>query len=592
MKMFFCKQLTFLSVDCAIFVVAFFSGIFALTQNRIVMQKPHYRSYGPLRFLLMGLISATLFLMGCLKEDDITNLKNIQLPTYNPTIAVPLGSATLSLNDLLNQVGDVDLLYVDQDGMLRVYYRSKLLSEYAGDLIEFDTQQADTTVNLMFPVSLPAGDSITISHMFNQQFFNVQGDIVDSIRWKDGTLTIEVESMMDHNGRIVVTSPHIMKNNVPLRQSFDLTYTGTLPVQQSVNINLNGYSFHPDHSAGSNDLHYYMDFTLIGDNNPDPGPYPISVNIEMDDLKYRVLFGQIANRSMAILSDEIEIPMFETSSSGSFWVNDPRIGIHFSNSFGIPIAVNLDPLRGVSDVNPPYIVDLFGPGLPTPFILNSPTIAELGQRAKSSIFLDKNNTNIDDFLNLLPSSVEYGIEGTINPAGATPGNFVMDTSYFEVEVEIEIPLEGYASGFTLQDTLAFTLFGDSEDGPEDMIDWILFRVNGESTFPFDARVQVYFLDSNQVMVDSLFEKLTKVIPGALPGPPPHYNPLQPSYASFDIKADNAKIKRLNERVGYMVLSGTIDTSGGGNQVVRIRSDNYLKLEMGVQSKVRLDPNDM
>jgi len=551
-----------------------------------IMQKTVRSGNFPGGLFMVMLVVPIMMWSSCSKIEDFKDLRNIHLPTWNPTIAVPLGSATLSLKDILKQAGEIDFLYEDPDGMLKVYYRSRLLSEYAGDLIQFGKQSKDEVLQVLFPTALPAGDSIVLSYMFSQNFFNVDGDVVDSIRFREGFLTLEVESMMDHDSRLVLTSPTITRNNVPLRQVFDLKYTGTLPVQHSITVNLDGYSFLPDNSGGTNQLHYYLDFTVYGDNNPNPGPYPVKVNVEIDQIKYRVLFGQIANRSMAILNDVIEIPLFETGLGGTFRVNDPRIGIHISNSFGVPISIGLDPLKGISDINPPYVVDLSGPGLPVPFSLNAPTIAQLGQRVKTSIVLNKQNSNIDDFLNLLPQKIEYGVEGIINPAGSAPGHFVMDTSYFDVEIEIEIPLEGYASGFTLQDTLAFAFDEDPE-----MIDWIIFRVNAESTFPFDAKVQVIFLDDNYQIIDSLFDKQTRIIPGALPGPPPGYKSTVPAYASFDIKADRAKIARLSGKAKYMILQGAIDTSGGGSSVVRIYTDNYLKVEMGIQSKVKVDLNN-
>jgi hypothetical protein len=523
----------------------------------------------------------------CSKIEEFEDIKIHPPDSWNPEIALPLGHATLTLQDILNQVGDIDFLYEDPDGMLRVYYRSSLISEYAGDIVKFDRQEDDTTVNLIFPVSLPVDDSLMLSYKFAQKFSNVEGDVVDSIRFQAGELIVEVESFMDHDARLVVTSPHIVRNNVPMRAEFDLSYYGSLPVSRSVSIDLNGYSLTPDHAAGGNDLHYYLDYTVYGDNNPDPGPYPVKVSVALDNLQYRVLFGQIANRSIAILNDVIELPMFANGLGGSFRVNDPRIGIHITNSFGIPISIGLDPLRGISDINPPYIVDLSGPGLPVPFLLNSPTIAQLGQRVKTSIELNKQNSNIDDFLNLLPQKIEYGVEGIINPAGVTPGNFMMDTSYFEVEVEIEIPLEGYASGFTLADTLEFSM-----DEDLDILEYILFRVNAESTFPFDARLQVTFLDENYQILDSLFGAPQRIIPGALPGPPPLYKSTEPAYATFDIRADRSKLANINQKARYMFLSAFIDTSGGGAQVVRIYTDNYLKMEMGVQAKGTLKINEI
>jgi hypothetical protein len=538
--------------------------------------------------LISGFLLALLIVIfqGCVKEDDFKGLKDVKIQTWNPTIAAPLGGATLTLKDIMKQVGELDFLKEDPDGSLRVYHRSTLLSETAGELITFDRQEIDTTVSVLFPVTLPVNDSLVLSYKFLQKFSNSFDDVVDSIRFYQGLLEIEVESMMDHNARLVISSPFISKNNVPFRAELDLKHTGSLPVVSTASVNLNGYSFIFDHAGGNNDLAFFIDIIVHGDGNPNPGPYPLKITISQDQLRYRALFGQIKTRSMALLKDVITLPLFENGLGGTFRINDPKIGIYIRNSFGIPISIAIDPLKGFSDVNPPFTVSLSGSGLPVPFMLNSPTVQQIGQKVNTNIVLNKLNSNIDDFLNLMPQKIEYGVEGIINPAGVTPGNFVLDTSAFEVEIEIEIPLEGYASGFTLQDTMELTFEEDLS-----MLDWILFRVNAESTFPFEAAIQVIFLDALFQPIDSLFTVSTVIIPGALPGPPPLYKSTTAAYRSFDIRADRQKLGKLNGKVRYMVLKGRIDTSGGGNKVVKIYTDNYLRMDMGIQGKASISPDD-
>jgi hypothetical protein len=527
-------------------------------------------------FLIAGL---AMLLSGCMKEDDF---KDFNPPSLNPTIAFPVGTAKLTIADILNEAGESEFLKQDSMGFLTIYHRSVLVSETAGDLIKFDRQEMDTSVKIIFPVNLPAGDSLTLSYLFSQKFSNSYDDVVDSIRFRQGVFTIEVESNMDHDAKLVLASPFIAKNNVPFRREFDLKYTGTLPVKASVQISLDGYSFLFDHVGSANNLNFYMDVKVYGDNNPDPGPYDITVKMAHDNMVYRALFGLIKTRSMALLNDKIRIDIFDKGLGGDFRVNDPRIGIYFRNSFGIPISIAIDPLKGHSDHNPPYDVNLGGPGLPVPFMLNAPNVNQVGQFAYSSIKLNKGNSNIDDFLNLLPQVIEYGVEGVINPSGVAPGNFVLDTSYFEVEVEIELPLEGYASGFTLQDTMDFDFEADFDQ--IEQIEWIMFRLNAESTFPIEALAQVVFLDSNYAVLDSLFKTASVVVPGASPGPPPFYKATQPVFRTQDIKLDAAQIRNIRKSK-YVLLRGSLSTAGGGNKVVRIYTDNYLQISFGVQSKV-------
>ncbi|MFO7723115.1 MAG: hypothetical protein R6V49_07825, partial [Bacteroidales bacterium] len=160
-------------------------------------------------FLLMLLFAgAAVLSSGCLKEDDF---KDFNTPTLNPTIAFPVGTAKLTIADILNEAGESEFLMEDSTGFLTIYHRSTLVSETAGDLIKFDRQEMDTTVNIIFPVNLPVGDSLVLSYPFTQTFSNSDDDVVDSIRFKQGDFIIEIESMMDHDAKLILSSPFMSR---------------------------------------------------------------------------------------------------------------------------------------------------------------------------------------------------------------------------------------------------------------------------------------------------------------------------------------------------------------------------------------------
>lgn len=530
--------------------------------------------------LMLGMM---LFLGSCAPDLEFGKFR---APEWNPNLAVPLATAKLTIDDLLKKTGEIEYLKQNSDSSLSLYHQSQVLSEYAGDVVKFGDQSKDTTVNVLFPVSLPPGDSITLSYFFKQKFVNSNGDEVDSMRFKGGTFNMSIESMMPHNARVILTTPYITKGGVPFRRTFDLIYTGTLPVIASVQLNLSEYTFVYDNVSNENNLFYFFDVRLYGDNNPNPGPFSIKLNVSQHDMEYKALFGLIKTRSMALLSDTISLNIFEKSLGGNFWVNDPRIGIHIRNSFGIPIDLSIDPLKGTSTINPPYSVQLTGSGLPVPFSLNAPNYTQIGQHVNTDLYLDKTNSNLAAFLNLLPQKIIYGVEGVLNPTGL-PQNFVLDTSHFEVNIEVEIPLEGYASGFTMQDTMEFEV-----DEEIEYIEWVLFRIFAESTFPVEAALQIVFLDSNYTALDSLWATPTAIIPGASPGPPPSYKSTVPTFKTIDISLPATRIANINGKTRYLQVRGTINTGGGGNKVVKIYTDNYLKMTVGAQAKFKVDPNNL
>jgi len=78
------------------------------------------------RSLLFGLVTATAFaLTGCSKE-------NIDDIAWNPTVAIPLVSTSLSLDDILNDT--TGIIIKNPDASLSLFYTTDLSSPNAEDL--------------------------------------------------------------------------------------------------------------------------------------------------------------------------------------------------------------------------------------------------------------------------------------------------------------------------------------------------------------------------------------------------------------------------------------------------------------------------
>ena len=91
-------------------------------------------------------------------------------------------------------------------------------------------------------------------------------------------------------------------------------------------------------------------------------------------------------------------------------------------------------------------------------------------------------------------------------AGANPDmdesivGFVNEDSYFLVNVDVELPLEGTVNNLVLQDTVDLDL-----TELEDVIS-AEFKTVIANDFPADVTLQGYFYDDNNVLLDSLFDE--------------------------------------------------------------------------------------
>ncbi|MBK6410088.1 MAG: hypothetical protein IPF78_10360 [Flavobacteriales bacterium] len=86
------------------------------------------------------------------------------------------------------------------------------------------------------------------------------------------------------------------------------------------------------------------------------------------------------------------------------------------------------------------------------------------QSALNTFNLDQGNSNIDLFIENLPSRVDYALDITINPLGdiSNGHDFLYHDSKLSADLEIDIPLNLIATDLTLRKTVALDLPGNAD----------------------------------------------------------------------------------------------------------------------------------
>ena len=282
----------------------------------------------------------------------------------------------------------------------------------------------------------------------------------------------------------------------------------------------------------------------------------------------------------ATLGDSFDIGFFENSQSGTFTIADPRIKFILKNSNGIPLAASITRFEGTNtDNNRVSLIGVPDP-LPIPIIPNS----EMWTTQVDSFELNKNTSNLADYINNRPASNYYEIDVKTTNTGSDR-HFLSDSSKVSARVEIEIPLEGTAKDFVLESSQPFSLELENPDQVKE----ILVRLYTENGFPADIATQLYFEDSvSNTVLDSLIIGDILILPSANVDRNGKVNMINPK--TTDIVMGTANVLRITaaNRIRIKAYFNTLKENGGNQPDVKFYDSYDFLLQMGVQAEVLID----
>jgi len=512
----------------------------------------------------------------CLK--DKFNFDRMAQVEWEPTLAAPLLHTKLTLWDALNDWDSSHLFVQDQTHFLTLMYRGTVFSQTANQLITIPDQS--------FPAINHNFDNITpqqeVEFSFNIDYNSSNSDSIYEIYVKQGNWNLNYNSNLKENATITINFPTITKitDNSPL-SFIDSIASGN----QSVNhqSNLAGYKIVLNHHRLPCNLKVRFQTGVVTTNNT------INITNDVSNILYSKLVGYFSQPAFDILKDTVYLDIFKRNLSGRFTIVDPQLNIYVSNSYGFPINIAFTQFASYRSVAPLSTVPISGSGFLNPWTINSPTLAQSGQTLITPLLLNKNTSNIDDAINISPQYIVYNTSALGNPAGFISGapNFVLDTSKFKVDVDVELPLYGKAIDFTVQDTFKMEEFKTEN---RDKIDWAAIRVITTNGFPVDVNLQLIFTDTLYNRIDSLY--LTgddnQIISSGILGVAPDYRVIMPY-----IKRSETTIS--GERINYMIahdvkkvlLKAVLNTANNHGTDVKFFSDYAIDVKVGVKTHLKI-----
>jgi hypothetical protein len=530
------------------------------------------------KHLFIAFFIALLSILSC-KKDKLDKLKE----DWNPTFALPLINSSLGISHILKEDGPLSIN--PQTNVITFVYKGELLSFSPEQFLSLPNQSNSHRVSF----SAPEIDGINLSgsmrKMDKMEYgFNTEGDVrLDSITLKSGSFNFSLSNRLPCSGKILVLFPFIKKGNQPLKLEIVLDESGRAIFRD---IDLSSYSISLSHGQQKGQQEISMEYILdlqLSSKERLSLSHSLDFSFNLSNLKFSGVFGYFGQPRVALDTDAFLLDVFK-NFTGYFALTNPRFKVEIDNSFGFPIQLKFNELKrksAITGIETPIMLT----GFPGTFNMASPNITELGKSKSSGFEINRSNSALDSLLTPTPQYFVYGIEAAANvnnpPSAPLNSNFMTDKSRFTVNTELEIPLEGFAYGFSLTDTIAFNL---NQQKPQE-IDSLIFRIAIENGFPIDLRMQMVFLNEKKQPLDSLLPySMNYILKSGVSDANGRVN--VPNKNRIDISIGNARAAKIAE-AKYIILKGSTNTweasaANPSNQVVKFYSDYKLHIKAGAK----------
>tara|TARA_R110002049_G_scaffold251679_3_gene426097 strand:- start:3033 stop:4625 length:1593 start_codon:yes stop_codon:yes gene_type:complete len=506
--------------------------------------------------------------------DDYFDFDNFRVDPIKPEIAIPLINSSLTPRDIFLAKETSDAISTNADGFISLVYDKGGLRINSSDLINIPNQSFRESTNLTTTdiSNLPIQGSITKTFSGSYNFNNPNGIRLDSALIKSGSLEFNLSSDLQHGVNAKVTFPTFLSNGIPLEIDLTASFNGTTPTSDISLIDLSNYTISLDNSSGSRlPLDYEITVNYTG--NPLSTQDSIRLSFKTESLEFKSFWGYGGQQLITFPQDTLALTIFKGAVGGNFSVAEPKLTITTINSFGIPFSVQFNRLDANTINSGEIPVQLSQ----NPIFINEPSF--IGDSAITQVILDANNSNIAPIISSLPKDFVFDIVANTNPNGNISQNFVSDDSQVNVNVKLELPLQGTLSDYVLVDTFDFE-FDNTQ-----LLDAATFRTNITNEFPVDADIQIYFADGNARILDSLFIGQKKLIlSGAIDA---DGKVIQPTNETEDTDIDKVGLTNLF-RSSKVIIKANLSTTNSGGTVVRFYDNYRLDVKLGIKAKFNLD----
>jgi hypothetical protein len=440
---------------------------------------------------------------------------------YTGSFALPIAYSDIAFYKVIDLMDSTIELRDNDDGYLSLYYESYVESKPVQDLLNVGNQTYSREISLSDIMSKATRSEASVhystSEVISFTLFNTDAEI-DSITLKSATFEYSLTNTIGKTTKIVLEFPSITKNGRIFKDSITLMPSESTFQKQ---LSLDGYTIDLTQTSqrwNEIPINVSIDLNFATDAPPTSGTLGFSVGI--NELKYSKMFGYFGYNELFFQSDTISIKLFKDNPKyymDRFYFNDPKLTVHYWNSYGVPSMFYFTELNTyVKKLETVYNIMPDDPSLFPMSELNPFHVKHserYGTEALDSVFLDKNNSNLDQIVPNKPIWVHFKALAATNPGVYTHNNFITEDSKLRSLIDVEFPLWGYLYKFTYTDTVDVDIANYTNNLP---ISRMAVLLTLENRMPVEAFAQIYLTDENYHVLDSLIDNPNSLVLEAAP----------------------------------------------------------------------------
>jgi len=542
------------------------------------------------RFLPHAVILCLLIVfVSCMNDEWMADKYDLTV-RWEPGFEGPLVFGNLSIEDMLTKFDSSGYLTKDSSNFLYfIFDTSETVS--ADDYIDIPDMDF-LQVFFQSPMDIPGsslgniGDTIHRKKDDSFEWERSGDERLDSVHMKGGEIVIFVTSTIKHMGTLTIYSDQIELNGSRYEHTIEISDpSGNFTT--TVRVPLAGASLQLDNAnPDTTFLGMVFELNLINSGADILASELVSITQSFQSLDYQAVYGYVGVYDSLIIDKElIEFSSMPEDFIGRIQLADPQIHLKVGNSFGVPFGIELLDLEArFKDASmTPINLD---PDV-NPVIIDAPTIDQVGQSILSYTAIDSNNSNINEIASTDLTGLQFSINALGNPTGFM-NNFILDTSHLDVNVEVVIPMHLRAEGLEMGETFDFEIGGD-EGFSRENIKSFMFQLETENGLPLEVSTQVYFMDSDENYLDSLFnEQNWNILPSGVIDDDGKV--IFTTYNKVEVPLTETQIDNvfIAEKIMITIL---VETSEQGTRDIKFYSTNSLGFKLGARAEVSVTSDE-
>jgi len=430
-------------------------------------------------------------------------------------------------------------------------------------------------------VIIPAQDILSLDEQDTLSVDPGEDIQISMIKTLTGSISYNINAMSPVTASLSLTLPTSSRDGVPITESITVTpnsvISGNISIANST-IDLGTVAAQPYNKLP---VEYSIEVSSTGQMVDFNSADKVRLDLEILDPELDYVKGYFGQYGDTIDADTIDLEIEEIlgNLSGSFLISSPSVKLNYSNSFAIPVKIDIDAVgyKGEDSVD----IDL------DPVTLLYPSAP--AERDKNGAFtVDKNNSDFPELISMPPEKIRFGGSAVMNPDGntGTRDNYIFGNSRFLGDLEIEVPVELRLNNLQFADTIDNPIeeddFSDSPLDPED-IEELKILLNIENGFPLGISLSISLFDS---ATNSVLKTISA--PGILePAPVDASGKVSgPAQCETEIRLTSDFWNSIYD-ADKMIFSITLVTTDGGAKDVKIYSDYYLDYKAALFVKADL-----